>query len=323
MLAASVLPAVPRLACAQRSLQGFPERTITVIVPSAPGGTLDALARFYAQAMGPALGRSVVVENVSGAGGLVGMQRLARSEPDGHTLAFGNMGIMAAGYALTPDAGFDPRRDMAPISMVADVPMVLATSPRGNLRSLGDLLTHIRRDGERATFGTAGIGTTSYLAPAYLLHLAGLKATLVSYRGSGPAMNDLAAGVVDAVIDQTVTMIPAHRGGTARAVAVSAPGRIPQLPDVPSFREAGRADFDLVIWNAFAAPAATPGAIIARLHEALEAAMRDTALLGRLAELATVLPPPETRGPEALRQRISADVGKWSAIVHDARLGKD
>jgi tripartite-type tricarboxylate transporter receptor subunit TctC len=201
--------------------------------------------------------------------------------------------------------------------------MVLATSPRGSLRSLDDLLAHIHRTGERATFGTAGVGTTSYLAPAYLLHLAGVKATLVSYRGSGPAMNDLAAGVVDAVIDQTVTMIPAHRGGTAHAVAVSAPARIPQLPDVPTFAEAGRPDFDLVIWNAFAAPPGTPAPVVARLHEALETAMRDPALLGRLAELATILPAPETRGPEALRQRIAADVGKWTAIVRAAGLGKD
>ncbi len=308
---------------AQGSTQGFPQRNITVLVPSAPGGTLDALARFFAQAMAPGLGRNVLVENVSGAGGLVGMQRLARSEADGHTLAFGNMGIMATGFALTPDSGFDPRRDMAPVSMVADVPMVLATSPRGTLRSLPELMAHIRDKGERATFGTAGVGTTSHLAPAYLMHLAGLKGTLVSYRGSGPAMNDLAAGVVDAVIDQTVTMIPAHRGGTAHAVAVSAPARIPQLPDVPTFAEAGRPDFDLVIWNGFAAPAATPPALLARLHEALEAALLDPVLQGRMVELASTVPAPAQRGPAAMRQRIAADIAKWTAIVRDAGLGRE
>ena len=115
------LLAAPALAQAQG---GFPQRGITILVPSAPGGTLDALARFFAQAMAPGLGKPVVVENVSGAGGLVGMQRLARSEADGHTIAFGNMGILATSYALNPDSVFDPRRDMAPISMVADVPMV-------------------------------------------------------------------------------------------------------------------------------------------------------------------------------------------------------
>jgi len=119
-LALPVLPVMPAIARAQI----FPQRNITIIVPSAPGGTLDALGRFFAQAMAPHLGRSVVVENVSGAGGLVGMQRAARAEPDGHTLVFGNMGVMAVGYVLNPNGGFDPRRDLAPVSLVADVPMV-------------------------------------------------------------------------------------------------------------------------------------------------------------------------------------------------------
>jgi tripartite-type tricarboxylate transporter receptor subunit TctC len=303
--------------------QAFPQRNITIIVPSAPGGTLDALARYFGQAMAPLLGRSVVVENVGGAGGLIGMQRAARAEADGHTLVFGNMGVMAVGYVLNPNSGFDPRRDLAPISMVADVPMVLAASPRGQIRDLQGLLDHIRRNGDKATFGTAGSGTTSHLAPGYLLHLAGLKATLVSYRGAGPAMTDLAAGTVDAVIDQTVTMIPAHRGGTAIALAVSAPQRIPQLPDVPSFAEAGLPGFDLVIWNAFAAPAGTPAPVVARLAEVLEGAQQDPVLQGRLRDLASTAPAPATRGPEALRQRIAADIAKWTEIIGASGLNRE
>jgi tripartite-type tricarboxylate transporter receptor subunit TctC len=303
--------------------QAFPQRNITIIVPSAPGGTLDALARYFGQAMAPLLGRSVVVENVGGAGGLIGMQRAARAEADGHTLVFGNMGVMAVGYVLNPNSGFDPRRDLAPISMVADVPMVLAASPRGQIRDLQGLLDHIRRNGDKATFGTAGSGTTSHLAPGYLLHLAGLKATLVSYRGAGPAMTDLAAGTVDAVIDQTVTMIPAHRGGTAIALAVSAPQRIPQLPDVPSFAEAGLPGFDLVIWNAFAAPAGTPAPVVARLAEAIEGAQQDPVLQGRLRDLASTAPAPTTRGPEALRQRIAADINKWTEIIGASGLNRE
>jgi tripartite-type tricarboxylate transporter receptor subunit TctC len=303
--------------------QSFPQRNITIIVPSAPGGTLDALARYFGQAMAPLLGRSVVVENVGGAGGLIGMQRAARAEADGQTLVFGNMGVMAVGHVLNPDAGFDPRRELAPISMVADVPMVLAASPRGQIRDLRGLLDHIRRNGDKATFGTAGSGTTSHLAPGYLLHLAGLKATLVSYRGAGPAMADLAAGTVDAVIDQTVTMIPAHRGGTAIALAVSAPQRIPQLPDVPSFAEAGLPGFDLVIWNAFAAPAATPAPVIARLAEAIEGAQQDPVLQGRLRDLASTAPAPAARGPEALRQRIASDIAKWTQIIGASGINRE
>jgi tripartite-type tricarboxylate transporter receptor subunit TctC len=317
-LAALAAPALATPALAQ----SWPQRTVTIIVPSAPGGTLDALARFLAQAMTPALGRTVVVENVSGAGGLVGMQRAARAEPDGHVIVFGNMGVMAAFLPLNPDAGYDPRRDLAPIGMAAHVPMVLAASPQSGVRDLQGLLARIRERGDAATFGTAGLGTTSHLAPTLLLHLTGLKATLVSYRGAGPAMNDLAAGVVDAVIDQTVTMIPAHRGGTAVAVAVSGQARVPQIPDVPTFAEGGVPEFDLVVWNAMAAPRGTPPAIIERLNAALEQALADAELRRRLLDLAATVPLPEERGPEALGRRIAADVDRWTGIVQAAGLAR-
>jgi tripartite-type tricarboxylate transporter receptor subunit TctC len=301
---------------------GWPQRTVTLVVPSAPGGTLDALARFFAQAMAPALGRGMVVENVSGAGGLIGMQRAARAEPDGHTLVFGNMGVMAAAVALNPDGGYDPRRDLAPVGLAAHVPMVLAASPQSGVRDLGALLARIRERGERVTFGTAGLGTTSHLAPALLLHLTGLKATLVSYRGAGPAMNDLAAGVVDAVIDQTVTMIPAHRGRTAVALAVTGSARVPQLPEVPTFAEAGVPTFDLVVWNAIAAPRGTPSAVVDRVAAAVDAALADEELRRRLGDLAALPPAREERGPDHLRRRIASDVERWTAVVQAAGLAQ-
>ena len=320
LLAMSAAATAP--ARAQTGGGAWPQRTITLVVPSAPGGTLDALARFFAQAMSPALGRAVVVENVSGAGGLVGMQRAARAEPDGHTLVFGNMGVMAASVALNPDSGYDPRRDLAPVGMAAHVPMVLAASPQSGVRDLQGLLARIRERGEGVTFGTAGLGTTSHLAPALLLHLTGLKATLVSYRGAGPAMNDLAAGVVDAVIDQTVTMIPAHRGRTAVALAVSGARRVPQIPEVPTFAEAGVPAFDLVVWNAVAAPRGTPPAVVERLAAAVEASLADEELRRRLSDLAAVPPAPEERGPEPLRQRIASDVERWTAIVRASGIAR-
>lgn len=316
-LAAAGLAATPRPSRAQG---GFPQRSVTIIVPSAPGGTLDALARFFAQAMGPILGRSVVVENVSGAGGLVGMQRAARADADGHVIVFGNMGVMAAFVATNPNAGYDPRRDLAPIGMAAHVPMVIAASPQSGVRDLRSLVERFRERGERATFGTAGLGTTSHLAPALLMHLAGLRGTLVSYRGAGPAMNDLAAGVVDAVIDQTVTMIPAHRGGTAVALAVSGAQRAPQIPDVPTFAEAGMPAFDLVIWNAFAAPRATPPEIVARLATAIDTALATDELARRLGELAALPPAREERGPEPLRARIAADAERWIRVVRETGM---
>jgi tripartite-type tricarboxylate transporter receptor subunit TctC len=320
LLAMAAAAAAP--ARAQTGGGARPQRTITLVVPSAAGGTLDALARFFAQAMSPALGRAVVVENVSGAGGLVGMQRAARAEPDGHTVVFGNMGVMAASVALNPDSGYDPRRDLAPVGLAGHVPMVLAASPQSGVRDLQGLLARIRERGEGVTFGTAGLGTTSHLAPALLLHLTGLKATLVSYRGAGPAMNDLAAGVVDAVIDQTVTMIPAHRGRTAVALAVSGARRVPQIPEVPTFAEAGVPAFDLVVWNAIAAPRGTPSAVVERLAAAVEAALADEELRRRLSDLAALPPDREERGPEPLRRRIASDIERWTAIVQASGIAR-
>jgi tripartite-type tricarboxylate transporter receptor subunit TctC len=298
----------------------FPSRPVTLIVPSAPGGTLDALARLMAQGMAMDLGRNVVVENVSGAGSVVGTQRLVRSEADGYTIGFGNMGSMAAAAALGTDPSFDPRRDLAPISLVANVPMVLAVSPTSTVRDLGGLVGRIRSRGEEVTFGTPGTNTTGHLAPAYLLSILGSKAMLVPYRGAGPAMSDLAAGTVEAVIDQTVTMIPAHLGGTARALAVTGTARIPQLPDVPTFAEAGVPAFDMVIWNAIAGPRGLPEARVERLRVAIEAALANPAVAERLAGLAAQVPPPAERGPAAMRARIAADVEHWTKVVGQAGL---
>jgi len=308
------LPAGPAAA------QDYPTRTVTMIVPSAPGGTLDALARLMAQGMGADLGRTVVVENVTGAGSVVGTQRLVRSEADGYTLGFGNLASMAATVALGADPTFDPRRDLTPISIVANVPMVIAVSPRSGVRDLRGLVERIRARGEEVSFGTPGTNTTGHLAPAYLLSLLGAKAMLVPYRGAGPAMSDLAAGTVEAVIDQTVTMIPAHQGRTAIALAVTGTRRLPQLPEVPTFAEAGVPAFDMVIWNAIAGPRDLPPARVERLMRAIDAALASPALTARFAELATTPPPPAERGPAAMRARIEADVARWVDVVAKAGI---
>lgn len=297
----------------------FPNRPVTIVVPAAPGGSTDALARLVARGMAPALGQPVVVENVGGAGGTIGTRRVAQAAADGHTLTIGNNGTLAANVSLYPQLGFDPR-EFEPVGIVARVPMVLAVGPRAEPRSIAAFLAMLRERGDRVTFGTPGVGSTGHLAPAYLLQILGAQATLVSYRGAGPAMSDLAAGTVDAVIDQTVTLIPAHRGGTAVALAVTGPARLPQLPDVPTFAEAGVPRFDMVIWNAIAAPRGTPRAATARLAAALDAALNDAELRRRYAELAVPVPAADDRGPETLRRLIAAEVETWAQVIRTAGI---
>jgi tripartite-type tricarboxylate transporter receptor subunit TctC len=319
VLAGIAAAAVARPAFAQ----GFPQRAVTIVVPYAPGGSTDVLARLFARGMSRSLGQPVVVENVAGAGGSVGTLRVVRAAPDGHTLTFGNTGPLAANLWLYPNLGYDPRRDLAPVGMGAMNPMVLAVSNRSGLGSLADLIARLRAEPGKVNFGNAGSGSTTHLAAAQFLRMTNTTATAVGYRGAGPAMTDLAAGVIDALIDQTLTMIPGHRGGTVKAVAVATPRRLPQLPDVPTFIEGGLPQFDMAVWNAMLAPAGTPQPVMERLTEALSAAIDDPEAQQRLVDLAAVVPGPAERGPAPLRAFMAAEADRWREVIREARITVD
>lgn len=304
------------VAAAPAWAETYPVRPVTMVVPYAAGGTTDVLTRIVGQAMGADLGQSVVVENVGGAGGTMGTLRVARSEPDGYTLNFGNMGSLAANVTLYPKLRYDPRKDLAPIGLVATVPMVLSVSNASGIRDLPGFVARLRQGDLK--LGHAGIGATSHLAALAFLSETGTKATLVAYRGSGPAINDLAAGVVDAVFDQTVTMIPMHTGGNVRAIAVSNSARLPQLPDVPTFAEAGVPRFDLTVWNAIAAPKDTPPQIVARLEDALGKALADPTVRARFDELAALPPTPDQVGAAELGRLIERDVERLGRLLREA-----
>lgn len=300
--------------------QTFPNRPVTLVVAAAAGGTTDVLARFVAKAMGENLRQSVIVENVVGGGATVGTRRVVRAEPDGYSLIFGNMGSLAANVWLFPQLGFDPRQDLAPVGLVATVPMVLSVSNKSGVRDLAGFLAKLRASDKGVNFGHAGPGTTGHLATATFLHVTGTRATDIAYRGAGPAINDLVSGVIDAVIDQTVTMIPLHTGGSARAIAVTAKARLAQMPDVPTFAEAGAPQFDLAVWNAIAAPAATPRPVLDRLEASLRSALADPDLRRRFADLAAELPETDQQGSEPLRRLIAADVDRFGVIIRAVGL---
>ena len=245
------------LAAGVCSAQGFPNKQITIIVGVAPGGTLDTLARQIAQGLTLTLKHPVVVENVTGAGGLVGFQRLLKSEPDGHTLNFSNMSLLIIPH-LHPKGNFDPLADLAAVASVATVPMVLAVSNASGIKDLPGLLRHMRANPGKINLGSGGPGTTAHLSEALFLSMAKVDGTLVQYRGSGPALVDLMSGVIDGVLDQTVTIMPLHADKRVRAIAVSAPQRLPALPEVPTFAEGGLPQFDLRIWNGLVAPKGSP-----------------------------------------------------------------
>ena len=300
--------------------ESFPNRPITLVVAAAAGGTTDVLARIVANRMGEDLGQSVVVENVTGGGATVGTRRAVRSDADGYTLIFGNMGSLAANFWLFPNLGFDPRQDLAPVGLVAIVPMVLSVSKKSGISDMAGLIAALKAKPGVLNFGHAGPGTTSHLAAITFLHVTGTQAHDIPYRGSGPAINDLVAGTIDAVIDQTVTMIPMHKGGNVTAIATSASSRLAQIPDVPTFAEAGVPAFDLTVWNAIAAPAATPRPVLERLESSLKTALADPRLRQRFAELAADTPQADQIGAEPLRRLIASDIDRFGPIIHAVGL---
>lgn len=313
----SVITAVAALILSAHAAvaQNFPNRSLTLVVAAAAGGTTDVLARIVAKRMGEDLGQSVIVENVVGGGATVGTRRVVRSEPDGYTLILGNMGSLAANVWLFPQLGFDPRQDLAPVGLVAVVPMVLSVSKKSGIRDLAGFLATLREKPGALNFGHSGPGTTGHLAAITFLYVTGTQAHDIPYRGAGPAINDLVAGTIDAVIDQTVTMIPMHTGGSVTAIATTSPGRLAQIPDVPTFAEAGVPAFDLTVWNAIAAPAATPKPVLDRLEASLKTSLADPELRRRFTELAADMPQPDQIGAEPLRRLIASDIERFGPII--------
>ena len=303
--------------------QNFPTRSISMVVPYPPGGSSDGLARIIGVAMSKDLGQQVIVENVTGAGGTIGTQKVLKSTPDGYTITFGNMGSLAIAAPLYPNIKFDPVKDLAPIGVVADVPMVISVSKKSGIKTLGEFLTELKKDGKSVNFGTAGPGSTGHIGATMFLYVTKTSATLVNYRGAGPAIADLLAGTVDAVIDQTVTMIPIHNGGRVTALAVSGKNRLAQIPDVPTFAQAGAPEFDLSVWNAIAAPAGTPPAVVDRLARALANALKDPEVVDRFAKMAAVIPPESEQGPKAFAALIAKDVPRFTQLIKDAKISAE
>ena len=294
---------------------GFPTKPVTIIVGVAPGGTLDALARLVAQGLAPVLKQPVLVENVTGAGGLVGFQRLMKAEPDGYTLNFSNMSLLILPH-MYPKANFDPVADLAPVASVATVPMVLAVSNASGIKDLPGLLTSMRRNPGRTNFGSGGPGTTGHLSQALFLSQAKVDGMLLPYRGTGPALVDVMSGTIDGIIDQTVTLMSLHTSKRVRAIAVSTAQRLPQMPDVPTFVEGGLPQFDLSIWNGLVAPKGTPRAALDRLAAAVSQVMDSPEYRDRVEkQFASQIPDGIDRGPDAFRRLLEQDAVRVSALV--------
>jgi tripartite-type tricarboxylate transporter receptor subunit TctC len=296
--------------------QTFPSRQMTIIVPFAAGGPSDTIGRLLAQAMGQNLGQTIVVENVAGAGGTVGIGRVARATPDGHTLLLSHVNHATAA-TLYRRLDYRSVDDFAPIGIVTDGAMVITSKRDLPANNIVELMALIRRERDKLTIANAGIGSGSHLCGLMLMSALNSPMTVVPYRGTGPAMQDLIGGQVDLLCDQVTSAIGQIRGNQVKAFAVTSLARLPGL-DVPTVLESGIANFEVNVWHGLYAPANTPPAVVTRLSEALRVALRDPALLRRLEELSTIAASAERATPAALGAHLRAEIAKWRPVIEAA-----
>jgi tripartite-type tricarboxylate transporter receptor subunit TctC len=316
LLAACLLAATTASAPAQ----DYPSRPITVVVPFPAGGPSDVVARIVTEQMGKTLGQSMVIENVAGAGGTLGSARAAAAQPDGYTLLAGAMGSHVAAPVLTPNVRYDPVRDFVPIGFTAHAPAVIVARKDFPAKDLREFVDYVKMNGASVTQAHGGIGASSHMACLLFTSEAGLKPTLVAYRGTGPAMNDLVGGHVDFLCEQAVSVAQQIGAGTVKAYAVSSNERLAALPDVPTAREAG-INYQMSIWAGVFAPKGTHQEIIDKLAAALDTALDDQAVAKRLAELGGSLPVKSERTPAAFESFVKAEIARWSPILKEANVG--
>src|ERR1700680_613962 len=262
----------------------YPSKPITLIGPFAAGGPTDVVPRLVGDHMSRTLGQTIIVENVGGAGGTIGMTRAAQANPDGYTIAVGNTGTQSAAPALYPNLNYDPARSFAQIGITNFTPQAIVAKKSTQASGLKEFIDYLKANSEKLTYGHAGVGSIAHVSALLFNAQFGLKPTLVPYRGTGPALQALVAGQLDYMIDQSLNVIPQVKAGTIKVYAIAAPERLSSLPDAPTTGEAG-VDFIFSAWSGMVAPGETPRDIVDKLADALSRALDDPAVQERYVEL--------------------------------------
>jgi len=317
-LAQMTLAAAVSLSASAAQAQAYPTRNITMIVPFAAGGPTDVVARIVTGHMAPALGQSIIIENVVGAGGTTGATRAARAANDGYTLITGHMGTHAASVPLYPKLGYQPEKDFEPVALLAGTPILILARKDFPPKDLKEFVTYVKANVEKVNAAHAGVGSVSHVSCQLLNSILDIKPTGVPFNGTGPAMNALVGGQVDYMCDQIVNAVPQINGGTIKAYAVATAERNPSLPDVPTTAEAGLPAFQAQAWNAVFAPKGTPAPVIGKLNAAAVKALDDEGVRKRLLDLGSVIPAAAERTPEALAALVKSEIAKWTPVLKPA-----
>jgi tripartite-type tricarboxylate transporter receptor subunit TctC len=299
--------------------QDYPSRPITLVVPFSAGGPGDVIARLLGSSMSATLKQPLVIENVVGAGGTIGTNRVAKAAPDGYTLLLMHVG-QATAPALYAKLPFDPVGDFAPIGLVTDVPMILVARANFPAKDLKELVTYVRAQGDKLTYGNVGLGSASHLCGLMFMSAIETKLTAVYYKGGGPALNDVIAGHIDVYCDPATGPTPYIQAGTIPGYAITSKNRVPTLPNLPTAAEAGLPAFDVTTWYGMYAPRDTPKPIVDALVDALQKALKDPALINRFAELSMTPVEDERATPAALERLLKLEIERWGRIIRDAGI---
>jgi tripartite-type tricarboxylate transporter receptor subunit TctC len=299
--------------------QKFPTHPITIVVPFSAGGPSDAMARILAERMRTTLGETILIENVTGAGGSLGVGRVVRAPADGYTIGFGHLGTNVANGAIYK-LGYDLVADLEPVVLLPSNPMIIVSRNAVPAKSLKELLAWLKSRPAPPTAGTAGAGSGSHIAGLYFENVTGIKLQYVPYRGTAPALTDLVAGQIDIIVDQLSNSIAQVRAGTIRAYAVTDDKRVESASDIPTTDEAGLPGFHMTLWSGLWVPKNTPKDIVAKLNAAAVDALNDPAVRKKFEDLGLQMPGADQLTPEALGAWQKAEIAKWWPMLKAANV---
>jgi tripartite-type tricarboxylate transporter receptor subunit TctC len=302
--------------------QSYPSRPITLLVPFAAGGPTDTVARVTAQSMSKLVGQPIIIENALGAGGTIAATRASRAEPDGYTVLIHHIG-MATAATLYRKLAYDTKTAFAPIGLVTNAPMTVIGRPDLPPNTLAELVAYIKTNGDKMTFGNAGLGAASHLCGMLFMRAVDKQILAVPYKGNGPVMNDILAKQIDLTCDQTTNTTGPIAAKLVKSYAITTKSRLASMPDLPTADEAGLKDFEVAAWHGLYAPKGTPDDIVRKLSRTLQEALRDPELVKRFNDINTEPVQQDEATPEALKVKLISEVDRWAPIIRETNQFAD